>query len=362
MSWLTIALKDLRLIARDRAALAFTILVPVAVVTIVAATLGGRTAGTIVLPVVNEDRGPVAEVLLEALREHVEVVEVGREAGEAMVGRDNDAAAVLVLPERLSKRYLANRPTDLLLLTDPAKGAEVNVIKAYLLVAQRDAQALADPFFEPLLALDERNVTGKRLTTDAVEQNVTGFSVMFVLMSVFFGVAFGLQDERDWGVITRLRIAPLSHASFLAGKLLARFVVSTLQMLLLFVFGHFVFGVPLGSPAAFVVLACAVVFSLTGFSLLVAPFAGTREQIIPLGLTVIMLVCSIGGCWWPLFMEPLWLRNVAHVAPTAWAMEGLHDLMLRDRGLVGLAPTLGVLVAYGLGCAVIGAHLHRSRF
>ena len=37
-----------------------------------------------------------------------------------------------------------------------------------------------------------------------------------------------------------------------------------------------------------------IVFSLTGFSLLVSAFARTREQIIPLGMTVVMIVRAIG--------------------------------------------------------------------
>src|SRR4029450_7213750 len=58
VSLLAIALKDLRLIARDRAALLFTVIVPIIVITIVAGTLGGRGGGGILLPVVNDDHGP----------------------------------------------------------------------------------------------------------------------------------------------------------------------------------------------------------------------------------------------------------------------------------------------------------------
>jgi len=359
VSLLAIALKDLRLIARDRAALLFTILVPMVVITIVAGTLGGHAGGSILLPVVNDDGGPVAEVLTQTLGKHVEVIEVDRPRAEALVAVEKRAAAALVLPERLSKHYLGGVPSTLTLLTDPAKGTEVNTLKAYLMLADSEAAALADPLSEKLLVLEERSLTGSRLTTTSFEQNVPGFSVMFVLMSMVFGVAFGLRDERDWGTITRLRMAPIGRATLLGGKLLARYVVGVVQMLILFAFGHFVFGVSLGgSVLTFLVLTLLVVFSMTGFSLLVAAFARTREQIIPLGLTVVMLVCAVGGCWWPLFMEPRWLQHVAHATPTAWAMDGLSDLILRDRTLAAISPTLGVLLAYGLACLGTGAWLY----
>jgi ABC-2 type transport system permease protein len=266
----------------------------------------------------------------------------------------------LVLPERLSKRYLASRPSTLMLLTDPGKGSEIDVIKVILMRVDRDAAALADPLSEELLVLDEQNVSGKRLTTHSFEQNVPGFAVMFVLMGVMFSVAFGLQDEKDCGAITRLRSAPSRVASLLSGKLLARFAMGVVQMVVLFVYGHWMFDVSLGaSPVAFPALCLAVVFAMTGFSLLVAAFARTREQIIPLGLTVIMIVCSIGGCWWPLFMEPPWLQRMAYVFLTAWSMDGLNDLILRDRGLVEILPTLGALAVYGAGSLVAGLKLYR---
>jgi ABC-2 type transport system permease protein len=354
-----IALKDLRLIARDRTALLFTILVPVAVITIVAGTLGGGAGGSILLPVVNNDRGPVAEVLIEILGKHVQLQEVDRARAEELVSVEKRAAAALVLPERLSKRYLGGLSSTLTLLTDPAKGAEINTLRAYLLLTDREAAALADPLSEKLLVIEEKNLTGTRLTTSSFEQNVPGFSVMFVLMSMLFGVAFGLRDERDWGTITRLRAAPVRRVALLSGKLLARYGVGVAQMLLLFTFGHFAFGISLGpSVLSFVTLTFAIVFGLMGFSFLVASFASTREQIIPLGLTVVMLACAVGGCWWPLFMEPWWLQRIAYVTSTAWAMEGLNDLILRDRTLWELGPTVLVLVVYGLVCLGVGARLY----
>ena len=360
MTALRIALKDLRLLARDRAALLFTVLVPLMVISIVAGTLGGSGAGTVVLPVVNRDEGPVATALLEALREHVEVREVDQATAERWVGRDGAAAAALVLPERLSKQYLGGRPSTLMLLTDPAKGTELSAIRAYLLLADREAASLADPLSEELLVVEERNLTGTRLTISSFEQNVPGFALMFVFMGVLFGVAFGLRDERDWGTATRLAIAPVSRATLFGGKLLARFVVGVVQMCILFGFGHLVFGVSLGpSLWAFLGATVVIVFALVGVSMLGAVFARTREQIIPLGLTVVMILCAIGGCWWPLFMEPPWLQRIAHATPTMWAMRAIDDLVLRNRGLTEMTLPLLILVAYGSACLAAGVRWYR---
>ena len=359
-SLLAIAWKDLRLIARDRAAMVFLVLVPFVVVTVLAEALAGSDTGSLLLPVVNDDQGPVASVLVEALSEHATVVEVSREEAEYLVAGKKTAPAAIVVPEHTSKRYLASRPSTLLLLTDPAKGAAVGAVKAYLLLADRKAAEIADPLAQQLLEMEEQNLTGSRSSIPPAEQNVPGFSVMFVMMGVLFGVAFGLHDEREWGAITRLLIAPIPRMSVLGGKLLARFVVGLVQLALLFAYGHLVFGLSLGhAPAALALVMMAVVFSMTGFSLLVSAFARTREQVIPLGLTLIMVFCALGGCWWPLYQMPPWLRQVAQLTFTAWAMEGFHDVILRDRGVLDVLPAVGVLLAYGAVCLAGGARFQR---
>jgi hypothetical protein len=40
-------------------------------------------------------------------------------------------------------------------------------------------------------------------------------------------------------------------------------------------------------------------------------------------------------------------------------MEGFHDVMLRDRGILDVLPTIGVLFAYGALCLAGGAWFHR---
>jgi len=360
VSLLLVALKDLRLILRDRAALVFQAAVPVLVITIIASAVANTDSGSLLLPVVNDDQGPVAEVLISSLREHVDVVEVDRQEAEYLVAGNKRAASALVFPGGLSKRYLGSKASELMLLTDPARGIEVETVKALLMVAEREADELADPFAIELLSLNEQSLTADRASIPPFEQHVPGFSLMFVLMGALFGLSYGIRDEHEWGTLTRLRVAPIPAFALLGGKMLARFVVGLAQLILLFVYGHLVFDISVGrSLPLFLVLMATIVFCLVSFSLLVSAFAKSREQIIPLGLAVVMLVCSLGGCWWSLYQEPDWLRQFAWATPMAWGMDGIHDLILRDRGLPELLPTLGALSAYGAACLLLGLRLHR---
>src|SRR5205823_1940026 len=141
------------------------------------------------VPVVNEDGGPVANTFTKLLCEHTEVREVTRTEAERLVRDANDAAAAIVFPPHLSAQYLQGTSSDIELLTDPAAGSDVEAVKVLPLLNDKEAAALADPFPEDRIALYERNLTGNSLSVNAFEQRVPGFALMFVLLAVIFGTS-----------------------------------------------------------------------------------------------------------------------------------------------------------------------------
>jgi ABC-type multidrug transport system permease subunit len=343
-------LKDLRLIGRDRYGFIGLLFVPVVVIMVVAAAIqSGVGSKNILFPIVNEDQGPVATALVRAYREHLDVRVVSRTMAHRLVAEENKAPAALVLPPELSKRYLAQKSTVVELLTDPAQWRELQVIKVVKLLADRESASLGDPFSQELIALHERNITGGQLSFSSLEQNIPGFSLMSVLLTVIFSVSLALREEEVWSTSARLSIAPVSKVSLLGGKLLARLIVGTVQLLLLLLFGHFVYGLRLGdSPLAIVTVAAAVVASMTCFAAVIAAFVRTREQAVPIGLAVAFIMASRGGLFWPLYALPRSMQAVAGALMTTWSMSALQDVMLRGRNITGVSTDLLVLVAYAV--------------
>lgn len=360
MTLLHVMAKDLRLVLRDRSALAWLLIVPVVVITLIAEIQTGKGTAGIVFPIVNEDQGPVANALIKVFKEHLDVRPVDRMTAESMVAIENRAAAFLVLPGGLSKRYLTNKPSQIELFTDPAQWEELQAIRVIFLLADREAASLGDPFGEELLTLEERSLTSRKLRFSSLEQHVPGFSIMFVLMNLVFSVAFGMRDEEEWGTSRRLSVAPVTPTILLGGKLLARWAIGVAQLLILLLYGHFAYGLTLGeSPLAMLLVVVCIVFSMACFSLLVAALAGSRERIIPVGMSAVFVLAAMGGCWWPFFNQPEWMQRVGRGVVTTWSMFAIHDVMLRGRGLVDVTPTLLVLVGYGVASFLLGARFFR---
>src|SRR6516225_6752894 len=178
--------KDLRIFLRDRSALVFSLLMPILVITVIAEGLfHGDDGPQLLVPVVNQDGGPVASTFIKLLGEHADVRPMSRAEAEHLVRDKHEAAAAIVFPPQLSKQYLQGDPSEILLLTDPAAGSDLQGVKVLLLLMDKEA-AVADPFAEDKISLREQNLTGNRLSVTVFEQRVPGFALMFVLLAVVF--------------------------------------------------------------------------------------------------------------------------------------------------------------------------------
>jgi ABC-2 type transport system permease protein len=354
-------LKDLRLMSRDRAGLLGMLAVPIVVIILIAAaTQSVGVTKNIVFPIVNEDEGPIATALIKSLRKHLDVRIVSRADAIRMVRETHQAPAALILPSELSKRYLAQQPATIQLLTDPAQWQQVGAVKVAMLVADHDAAAANDPLSQELLTVQEESLTGDSLSFSSLDQNIPGFSLMFVLLTLLFSVSLGLREEEIWTTSIRLAIAPVSPVPLLGGKLLARWVIGTVQLLMLLLFGHFVYGLALGnSPLAMIAIVTVIVASMTCFVAVVAVFVRTREQAVPVALAVSFVLASQGGLFWPVQTLPQSMQQAAGVLITTWSMSGLQDVMLRARGLAGISRELLVLLTHGFGSFLIALRLFR---
>jgi ABC-2 type transport system permease protein len=355
---------------------------PVIVITVAGVSLATLyQSSQHLFPVADLDGGDVATRLVEAFEasEELEVVLVSADEARRLVADTPRAGAALVIPQGFSEAFRAGEPTELLLWSDPVKhieglkiraaverargGLVTTQIAARIAVVQvlthagdadfealfEDSAGLAARLLDKSVGLNESSVFSGPLEFNTFDQNVPGFSVTFLLLGMLFGVGLGLLDERDWGMLDRVAATPAGVRKLAVAKVLSRFAVGAVQMVVLFAFGRLVFGISLGpSLVALGLVILGISFASAAFGLLAATLAPTREAILPMGTVAVVAMAAIGGCWWPITIEPLWLQKLAHIFPTAWAMDGFNDLMLRHKPLTEIWTTVAALVAFGL--------------
>ena len=212
------------------------------------------------------------------------------------------------------------------------------------------------------LGVEEIGVDGGPTTINTFDQNAPGFSVTFMLLGMLFGVSLGMLDERDWGTFDRVRSLPVPVRNIVLGKLASRFAVGVAQMIVLFAVGFALFRISLGpQPWGLLLPIVGIVFVGTALGLIVAAIAPSRDAVVPLGSVLIVTMAAVGGCWWPIDLEPRWMRSVAHALPTTWAMEAFNDLMIRGRRADAAYVPTAVLLGFGAAYLALGLALFRRR-
>ncbi|MGI9057952.1 MAG: ABC transporter permease [Ktedonobacteraceae bacterium] len=229
--------------------------------------------------------------------------------------------------------------------------AQNTIDPAVISAAVAKANGEADQAIEPLTA-------GQVVKIGPFDQVLPGYAIFFSLFGLNAVAATILQEKED-GTFRRLLIAPIQKYALLGGKMLAQFIVTMAQLSIIFLVGYVVFKVHIHDWLAVSLLLIGTSFAATGLGMLLVSLVRTRAQINPVVSLVVLVTSAIGGAWWPLFLEPTWLQQLAKIGITAWAMEGLNGSMILGKGFMDVLPDILGLLAYGLICLLIALRLFR---
>jgi ABC-2 type transport system permease protein len=113
--------------------------------------------------------------------------------------------------------------------------------------------------------------------------------------------------------------------------------------------GILVFHVDMGlSPAVVIILSVLMVLMSAAFSLMLATLARTRRSAGALANITSLVLAPLGGCWWPLFLYPQWLQNIAKITPHAWATDGFNKIMVFGAGFGAAVPSMIALLVFAV--------------
>ncbi|MBM3957035.1 MAG: ABC transporter permease [Gemmatimonadetes bacterium] len=182
---------------------------------------------------------------------------------------------------------------------------------------------------------------------------IPGYLVMFV----FFAAAFTAETvarERENRTLERLVTVGAGRAATLGGKFLKAVYQGAMQVTLLWLVGIFGFAVSLGdAPAATIIISALMVLVSAAFGVMLASFAKTVRAAAPLAVLVSLVAAPLGGCWWPLFIVPEWMQNLARFTPHGWANTAFNRLMLFGGDFGSVAYEMVALLGFGAAFAAV---------
>lgn len=403
---IALALKDLRLMRRNKGRLFFTFVWPIIVTVMFGLAFGGAgdAQSKVKIAVVDEDQTDGSKAFATAIEGSFDLTPMTRADAEDAVRRGRQTGFI-VMPKGFgaaSDRLFYGPPKEIELGVDPARRAEAGMIEGLLMKhAAEDMQkmfndrnasakmvdkALGDMQGAPAdqvapvqrflgelktfvntppsrapsqqaqwqpLKVVAKDVRRDRLGPDNAFDITFPQGVIWGLIGCMMSFGISMVTERTHGTLVRLRMAPLTRAQILGGKALSCFVsILIVELMLLALAWNF--GV---RPTSFPLLALAGVSAaicFVGFMMLVAGLGKTEETASGAAWAFLMPLSMFGGAMIPTFVMPQWMQTVGYLSPIRWAVLAIEGGVWRNFSIGEMAMPCAILLTTGLVCFAIG--------
>jgi len=156
--------------------------------------------------------------------------------------------------------------------------------------------------------------------------SVAGTAVMMLLFSVA-GIGGSLLDEKQEGMLKKLLCSPLHPDYILFGKLVFANIISIIQLIIMFVYAWLIFGLDIMHHLpSLILIIFTIAFACSGFGVVLASFAKTRQQVQGFSTIIVLVMSGIGGSMIPVFAMPEIMQKIAVVSVNYWGIQGIYDI------------------------------------
>ena len=176
-------------------------------------------------------------------------------------------------------------------------------------------------------------------------------------MLAFFSLPRALVAYRELGILRRLSTTPLPPSWVLAAQLVVNFALAVWALIILVVVGAAAFGVAAPrSPGGFAVAFLLSVAALFAMGLWVSAVARGVTAANAIGSALFFPLIFFAGLWFPQEYMPAALRFVGQLTPLG---ASVHALQMASQGTFPSAGSLLVMLAYGVGFALLAVRSFR---
>ena len=176
-----------------------------------------------------------------------------------------------------------------------------------------------------------------------------GVGVMFLLFSMVGAAGGALLDEVEAGTLERELSSRAGMTGVLLGKWVFLALMGSLQLLVMFTWGFFVFDLPLFSHlGGFTVMTIVTASAGAALGLVLATVAKSRAQLSGFSTILILTMSALGGSMFPRFLMSETMQKFGLLTFNGWALDGYLKVFWYEAPIVDLWPQVLVLAALTL--------------
>lgn len=343
--YLQLTIAQLRIFARNRTVIVFTLVFPILLMTALGSFIGNEGGTSLQAVVSDQDQTAASANLIEALRsqEGIFLSQAAdqEQAKEAL--EKGESSLVLVIPSGYEDQLTAARQTADSESVQPAK---INVFydstnqqasQAGLSLLQQEMDRISKNMvgYTPLIQMEQQTVQSVQLRY--IDFLVPGIVAMMIMNSNLNGVAGQISSWRERGVLRRMQSTTLRASTFISAQITSRLILNGFQALAILVIGFLFFGTQVNGSWLLVILF-VILGTLTFMSIgfIIAGLAKTPESAGPIAGFLSFPLLFLGGVFFPIENMPEMMQPIVRLIPIAHLTTALREVMNVGAGLFDL--------------------------
>ncbi|MBI3956942.1 MAG: ABC transporter permease [Candidatus Kerfeldbacteria bacterium] len=340
---------SIKMFARNRQALFFTLFMPVIIMTIFG-LIGFDRVPKINVGIVVANPTPATESFLETITK-IEAFSVtrGSQTDERTALEKGDRAVVLLLPDALLPAADARAAPQKQIITVLKNVGNEQQAQAALSIVQQilDKTTIAAAQAPELFALDIQSVNARNVRY--IEFLLPGIVALSIMQMAVFSVAFVFVDYKEKGILKRLLATPMKPQQFVTANVITRLIVALVQSSILIVLGvllykaHVIGSIWLLAP---IIILGAVMFLGLGFT--ISGMAKTVDAVPAIANLIVFPMLFLGGTFFPLESMPGWLQNIVQYLPLTYLSDALRGVMANGESFRDITNDLLFMTAWSI--------------
>ncbi|MET9861051.1 ABC transporter permease [Streptomyces smyrnaeus] len=352
-AFLSLSVAMARGLARDRAAVFFTLIFPLMFLMLFGALF--KDQGVDRSEIVQVGSVKVLDSMPDKERASLRgVLKIEKTDGSAAARKEalekvrkGDAdAAVFQQDGKVELRYSA---------ADQVRSGTVRGVLDSI-VQQANQRATGQP---PAFAL--RTGTVEDEATKPIQFLTPGLLGWAVAMGGVFGSAFNLVSWRRKRILRRLWLAPINARTVVGARIGVNLLTAFAQTAIFLALASLpYYGLKLTGMwwLCLPLVACGTL-AFMSIGLLVGSFAKTEEAANGLAQIIILPMAFLSGAFFPLDSAPGWVRAVSEFMPLKHLATAMQDVLSRGEGWGAALPVMGGLLLFAAVLTLIASRLFR---
>jgi ABC-2 type transport system permease protein len=350
-----LTLAQLRIFARNKQVLFFTLLFPVILMVALGSFVGGGNSLSLTAGMVDEDGTKASDDLKDLFykNEGIETVDYDTVAAGKEAVENGDIQLLIEIPKGYGESLDVREGA----FSVPVYYNEKNLTTAELGltvvngIIDQYSKDLVD--YKPLVTIEKVGI--EALNIRYIDFLVPGIVAMMIMSNNMNGVAGQISAWRERGILRRMQGTRLKASTFIAAQITARLLLNGTQALLVVLIANLIFDINVaGSWLALIFFIVLGTLAFMSIGFIIAGMAKNPESAGPIAGFVSFPLLFLGGVFFPINNMPELIQPIVKVLPIAHLTSALRETMNIGTSIFALGTEtliLGIWLVGGFAVA-----------